>query len=194
MVRGLFIPSTHATIPPAKRQTLTHRVKWVEHGKPNYLHRDMESNPQGMPIGKWVWDVGGSKGQPVTGWIGGIPWPERVLTSDRCFGARKLAEPCLKGKANEATWVSYAPFTKMGFGCQCVSQRWLATLNHWVFLMQRQAFEVLEPCAGKLASSVLRGRSGSNATLLPDFQWADGRHNIRDWEKKKQYPFYILIK
>jgi len=33
----------------------------------------MESNPQGMPIGKWVWDVGGSKGQPVTGWIGSIP-------------------------------------------------------------------------------------------------------------------------
>ena len=28
---------------------------------------------------------------------------------------------------------------------------------------------MLEPCAGKLASSVLRGRSGSNATLLPDF-------------------------
>ena len=28
---------------------------------------------------------------------------------------------------------------------------------------------MLEPCAGKLASSVLRGRSGSNATLLPDY-------------------------
>ncbi len=27
MVRGLFIPSTHSTIPPAKRQALTHRVK-----------------------------------------------------------------------------------------------------------------------------------------------------------------------
>ena len=33
----------------------------------------MESTPQGMPIGKWVWDVGGSKGQPVTGWIGVFP-------------------------------------------------------------------------------------------------------------------------
>jgi len=30
----------------------------------------MESTPQGMPIGKWVEDVGGSKGQPVTDWIG----------------------------------------------------------------------------------------------------------------------------
>ena len=27
MVRGLFIPSTHSTIPPAERQALTHRVK-----------------------------------------------------------------------------------------------------------------------------------------------------------------------
>ena len=27
MVRGLFISSTHSTIPPAKRQVLTHRVK-----------------------------------------------------------------------------------------------------------------------------------------------------------------------
>ncbi|MBE9542208.1 MAG: hypothetical protein IMF01_07805 [Proteobacteria bacterium] len=36
-------------------------------------------------------------------------------------------------------------------------------------LNAKKAFEVLEPCAGKLASSVLRGRSGSNATLLPDF-------------------------
>jgi len=27
MVRGLFTPSTHSKIPPAKRQALTHRVK-----------------------------------------------------------------------------------------------------------------------------------------------------------------------
>lgn len=32
------------------------------------------------------------------------------------------------------------------------------------------AFERLEPCAGKLASTVLRGGSGSNITSLPD--WA----------------------
>ena len=44
--------------------------------------------------------------------------------------------------------------------------------------MQRQAFEVLEPCAGKLASSVLRGRSGSNATLLPDFLGMNQDHKI----------------
>ncbi len=51
-------------------------------------------------------------------------------------------------------------------------------------LNAKKAFEVLEPCAGKLASTVLRGRSGSNATLLPDFQWADGRHNM--WVRGKR--------
>ena len=54
-------------------------------------------------MGKWVKDVGASKGRLVTGWIGDIPRPERVQTSDRCFVARKVAEPYLKGKANEAT-------------------------------------------------------------------------------------------
>ena len=66
-----------------------------------------------MPEGKWVWDVGASEIRPVTGWIGKIiSRPERAQTSDRCFVARKLAEPSLKEKANEATQVSYAPFTK----------------------------------------------------------------------------------
>ena len=34
----------------------------------------------------------------------------RVLTSIGCFVARKLVEPILEGKANEATYVSHAPF------------------------------------------------------------------------------------
>ena len=32
----------------------------------------------------------------------------------------------------------------------------------------QRAFERLEPCAVKVASTVLRGESGSNAILLPD--------------------------
>jgi hypothetical protein len=31
--------------PPANRQTLTHRVKVAEQGKPNHLHVNMESKP-----------------------------------------------------------------------------------------------------------------------------------------------------
>lgn len=38
MDRVLRFHSTQSKIPPADRQTLTHRVKLAEHGKPNYLH------------------------------------------------------------------------------------------------------------------------------------------------------------
>jgi len=65
MVRGMdevFVCHfTRSIIPPANRQTLTHRVKSVEHGKPNCLHFSMESNPQGKPTGKWVKEIGKSK-------------------------------------------------------------------------------------------------------------------------------------
>jgi hypothetical protein len=52
-------------IPPANRQTLTHRVKSVEHGKPNYLHLSMKSDPQGEPIDEWVKEVGISECRSV---------------------------------------------------------------------------------------------------------------------------------
>lgn len=73
MVRGMvevFVCHfTRSVMPPANRQTLTHRVKSVEHGKPNCLHLSMESDPQGKPIGKWVKEVGKSECHPVMGWI-----------------------------------------------------------------------------------------------------------------------------
>jgi len=53
-----------------------------------------------MPTGKWVKEVGRSKGQPVIDWIGDYPRPERVQTSDRCFVARKFAKLLKGGKAN----------------------------------------------------------------------------------------------
>ena len=52
---------TRSMIPPANRQTLTHRVKSVEHGKLNCLHLSMESDPQGEPPDKWVKEVGESE-------------------------------------------------------------------------------------------------------------------------------------
>ena len=44
-VRVLFHHLTQSMNPPAKRQVLTHLVKLAEHGKPNCLHRDVESDP-----------------------------------------------------------------------------------------------------------------------------------------------------
>ena len=78
--------------------------------------------------------------------------------------------------------MSYAPFTKMGFGCQGVSQRLLVTLNHWVSLMQRWAFEGLEPCDGKLSRTVLRGLGVSNDPRLPGL-----------WNLPKLDPFHQIM-
>ncbi len=60
---------TRSLIPSADRQTLTHHVESVEHGKPNYLHLSMESEPQGELIGKWVKEVGESECSSVMGLI-----------------------------------------------------------------------------------------------------------------------------
>lgn len=46
--------------------------KCVERGKPVVLPRG-ESEPQGKPKGRWVWDRGGSEGRPVMGRIGVEP-------------------------------------------------------------------------------------------------------------------------
>ena len=44
-------------------------------------------------------------------------------------------------------------------------------LSQWLSLARsvKRAFQRLEPDAVKVASPVLRGRSGGNVTLLPDF-------------------------
>ena len=97
-----------------------------------------------------------------------MTWPVRVLTSVGCFVARKLAEPVLKGKANEATWVSYAPFTKMGFGRQRVSQRWLVKLNHRVFLMQRGPLKGLSCVMGNYHAQFLGGKGVERPLLYPE--------------------------
>jgi len=44
------------------------------------------------------------------------------------------------------------------------AQRSKFTLNR---VSPAEAFERLEPCEGKLSRTVLRGRGGSNAALLP---------------------------
>ena len=74
-------------------------------------------------------DDGRSEGHSVIGWIRveslrlNITRPARELTSIGCFAARKLVEPILGGKANEATLCVPCALHRMGFGYQCVSQR-----------------------------------------------------------------------
>jgi UDP-N-acetyl-D-mannosaminuronate dehydrogenase len=45
MVKALYYRFTQSVIPPADRQALTHLVELAEHGKPNCLHFDVESDP-----------------------------------------------------------------------------------------------------------------------------------------------------
>lgn len=79
--------STRSMIPPANRQTLTHRVKLAELSKPNYLHLAMGSKLQGEPTGKWVEEVGESEGCSVVEQIRvqNLPDHESEQTSDRCW-------------------------------------------------------------------------------------------------------------
>ena len=88
MVGMLLFRPTRSTIPPANRQTLTHRVKLAELGKPNCLHRcySMESEPQGKQTGEWVKEVGESEGRSVMERIRvqTLPGHESEQTSDRC--------------------------------------------------------------------------------------------------------------
>ena len=70
MDRVLWCHSTQSTNPSADRQALTHLVELAEHGKPNCLHSDVESDWQQEPIGKWAEEVRESEGHLVMRWIG----------------------------------------------------------------------------------------------------------------------------
>ncbi len=69
MVETVHCWLTRSMIPSADRQTLTHRVKLAEQGKPNYFHLNMGGDPQGELMGKWVEEVGESESHSVMEWI-----------------------------------------------------------------------------------------------------------------------------
>ena len=99
---------TRATFPPVEQSGPTvFVVGYVERG-----------NPMPSPLGRLTVrhavggmgrDDGRSEGHSVMGWIRvenpkfNITRLVRELTSIGCFVARKLGEPILEGKANEAT-------------------------------------------------------------------------------------------
>jgi hypothetical protein len=72
-------------------------------------------------VGGMGGDDGRSEGHPVMGWIRveslrlNITRPVRVQTSIGCFVARKLVEPILGGKANEATLCEPCALHRNGF-------------------------------------------------------------------------------
>lgn len=113
-----------------------------------------------------------------------MAWPETALTSIWCLIARELDEPVRGRKANDGRVTCWCAFgcseqgtspPQQSTGCRCVSRRWGVAGVQWsailiiVVALHRvlQPFEVLEPCAGKLARTVPRGRGTGNRLLLP---------------------------
>ncbi len=81
-------------IPPANKQTLTHRVLKVELGKPIFLLPWKDSKPQGWLMGVRVEEVRESERCPVMGQIlvQYLPDHESVQTSDMALNHVKRFE------------------------------------------------------------------------------------------------------
>ena len=90
-----------------------------------------------------------------------------MQTSVGCFVARKLVEPILGGKANEATLCEPCALHRNGFWRSACIAKVIGMFNRRVTLTQRSAFEGLEPCDGNLSRRVLRGLGASDGPRLP---------------------------
>ena len=118
-------------------------------------------------------DDGRSEGHPVMGCIRveslklNITRPVKVQTSIGCFVARKLVEPMLGGKANEATLCKLCALHRNGFWLSVCIAKVIGIFNYRVASMPRLAFEGLEPCDGKLSCPGLRGLGAGNSPRLP---------------------------
>ena len=118
-------------------------------------------------------DDGRSEGHPVMGCIRveslklNITRPVKVQTSIGCFVARKLVEPILGGKANEATLCEPCVLHRNGFWLSVFTAKVIKIFNHRVSSRPRLAFEGLEPSDGKLSCWFLRGLGAGNSPWLP---------------------------
>ena len=81
--------------------------------------------------------------------------------------ARKVIESVKEKKANDGS----LPTSWCASRCESSNRRFLIIVESVVVAgaFCQRAFERLEPCAVKVASTVLRGERRSNTLLLPDF-------------------------
>jgi len=107
----------------------------------------------------------------------------RVQTSIGCFVARKLVEPILGGKANEATLCEPCALHQNGSWLSVCIAKVIGIFNRRVTSMPRLAFEGLEPCDGKLSCPVPRGLGAGNSPRLPGlFMISDGNLHFSVFE------------
>lgn len=124
-----------------------------------------EGEPQGELMEARAWEVGRSEGRPVMGRIRVSRLPGTKV-SPRPTGAfsRECMENTLNGKSKERRrWFDHPSVQPLLWPVQSlvptmlVSRRLFREGNR---VDLRSAFEVLEPYAGKLARTVLRGAGG----------------------------------
>ena len=112
---GVAERPTRATPPPAERVGLRYLLSDMRNVVTSCL-RPLGRLTVRHALGGMGRDDGRSESHPVMGWIRveglrlNIIRSVRELTSIGRFFARKPIEPILEGKANEATYVSHAPF------------------------------------------------------------------------------------
>jgi hypothetical protein len=99
---------------------------------------------------------------------------ENEQTSSRCLVTRKPDQQLSYGKADDgrlSCWCAHKRKRLVAPG----RYREVSAGMCWRVSLSRSAFEMLERYAMKIARTVLRGGSGSNATPLPDHQTAGTR-------------------
>jgi hypothetical protein len=131
-----------------------------------------------------VKDAGESEGQAVMAWIRvqnlpGVKTSANAAfdTSSRCLVTKKPDKQLLYGKADggrlRSSWCAHKRIRLVAPG----RYREVGAVKCWRVSLSRRAFEMLERYAVKVARTVLRGGSGSNATSLPDQPTPPLRHS-----------------
>jgi hypothetical protein len=125
-----------------------------------------EGEPQGELMEVRTWDVGKSEGRPVIGRIR-VSTSPGTKVSPRPTGAfsRESMENTLNGKSKERwRWFDHPPVQPLLWRVQSLVPTMLVSRRlsrkGQPGSIKGSAFEVLEPYAGKLARTVLRGAGG----------------------------------
>ena len=163
---GFNVATSWSTVLPGRQQVPNPaETSGVERGNPVSLPA-REGEPQGELMEVRAWDVGRSECRPVMGRIR-VSMSPGTKVSPRPTGAslREDMENTLNGKSKGRwRWFDHPSVHPLLWlvpelvSTMIVSQRLPSCRGNRVGL--RSAFEVLEPYAGKLARTVLRGAGG----------------------------------
>ena len=166
-VQGFTLPLPQRLHRRRRSWNLTHSGKQAEQGKPIALPLGRAvARPTDGAAGKGCWR---KRRQRCNGVDTGSEFARREneQTSSRCLVTRKSEKQLLSGKANDGRFYLLVRPETETFGCSPVGI--VKSAMRWWVSLSRSAFEMLERYAVKVARTVLRRGSGSNATSLSDY-------------------------